>query len=511
MLAAALGALVAWFGLPAGRTSRDLRDVGCDDPLRRAAAWDRLLRATASGPPRAASLLDAIHARLAQAGDPAVLEGADALRRAGLWTWDVQPRRLTLRELDARLALGAEEDLDLVLSAMEGCPLDLEPRVIIPLAQRLIDAGAGERALDAVMAWAGPQRAASLLNLSLQDHPRLTRRAALAQAVAPVPPPHPLPEAHALAAEGLDLAEAHLMWHAWASREDARDLLRVMRDWPEDAPAPPFASLLRYSRDPRASERLEQMARADDEAAAYALQAASPRDEARARAVLARPDQPAWLRRMAAWRWPDIPPDVLADVLASDPAEADGSVFAAVLLAEGAMARPDAERLAESWMRDFDDDRKRAGALLAALLGAHGELLVRAERDEDVARVRRAQRMAILVQRGAVDELVELAHRTPDAGGFDADALLCLLASGHAPAALLLGSPPAGDWRLAVQQRSWLVQRFLPQWHQRLGRPIGADARGLLLHFELLRAVAVLECRRLRFDPGTRTFATTAP
>jgi hypothetical protein len=92
-------------------------------------------------------------------------------------------------------------------------------------------------------------------------------------------------------------------------------------------------------------------------------------------------------------------------------------------------------------------------------------------------------------------------------GDFAPDVLLCTLAARDADAARQLATQPIGDdWRLSVQQRAWLIQRFLPQWHAELGRPVGGDVDALHLHFELVAGLARLTARRLEYDEHTRTF-----
>jgi hypothetical protein len=220
------------------------------------------------------------------------------------------------------------------------------------------------------------------------------------------------------------------------------------------------------------------------------------------------------LRRLAAWRWEGIERALVLEILAAEPADPDGSVFAAALLAERRMSRAESIALAESWIRDFNDDRKRAGALLAALLGAHQALLEEAYDLEDVPIVRTTQRLALHVlgrpvsEAGHGGEEVEFAYRalhTPE-GDFRPDVALCLLMAGHRPATRLLASRQRGDWRLTVSQRAWLAERFVPQWTEALGRPIGGDRRALDLHFDELEVLADLTERRLEFDPESKTF-----
>ncbi len=202
--------------------------------------------------------------------------------------------------------------------------------------------------------------------------------------------------------------------------------------------------------------------------------------------------------------------------LSLDPAEPDGSVCVTVLIAERRLPTDQAIELAESWIRDFNDDRKRAGALLSALLGEHADLLKHAYDAEDVVLVRLAQRMALY----ALDEPVgaedpkEFAYRALAAenGDFDADVGLCLLARGDRRVLRELTSQPVGQtseqYRASVRKRDMLIERFAPHWRAEVGIAVpGADG-AIREHFDLLESLRWLTQRRLAFDPAIRVFET---
>jgi hypothetical protein len=276
-----------------------------------------------------------------------------------------------------------------------------------------------------------------------------------------------------------------------------------------DDPALPATEILRAAPAAEAGTELERLALSGDRAAAFLLQSRDRvADRNAARRVLEDPSEPAWRRRLAAWRWPGAPAELVQAALAPV-TEPGGEVFAAVLLAERCLPPAEAADRAEAWIRSFDDDEKRAGALLAALLGVHRELLTDAHEAEDVPAVRTIQRLALgaLGTTGGPADFSELVHRTLHRGGLDPDVALCALAAGDPlPLEALAALPDTADLRAAVHARAWLIERFVPAWHDRAGRPLGGDVAGLRLHFEGLNGLRVLTARRLAFDRDGKRF-----
>ncbi len=225
------------------------------------------------------------------------------------------------------------------------------------------------------------------------------------------------------------------------------------------------------------------------------------------------PASETWRRRLAAWNLPEPGDLAIESLLGEGPAEPSGHVYAAALVAERHLPRTAAVALAESWIRDLDDDRKRAGALLAALLGAHRALLRRAFDLEDTARVKLTQRLALfaLGETPEPGDPLVLGHRALAARGsdFDPDAAVCLLLAGDRSVLEHLTRQPAraAGYGEAVQQRAWLIERFVPGWHREAGRLIAGDARSVGLHLDGLEALRLLTQRGLAFDPQTKTFA----
>lgn len=181
----------------------------------------------------------------------------------------------------------------------------------------------------------------------------------------------------------------------------------------------------------------------------------------------------------------------------------DGMVYAAVLLAEHSLPREDAVEVARQWIVDFDDDRKRAGALLAALLGEHVELLAEALEVATVPQVRTAQRLALLALGRPVggDDDLEFAYRTLHlpGGHVNPDTLLCLLAAGIEDAPRYLASTPEEPTGDAIRARTLLIERFIPYWNIHAAVEYG-EVDPAVAYYEAMRAVWMLTHRWMEFD-----------
>jgi hypothetical protein len=513
-IALLLGAAAAWWGVPRLRVSLALRDITATYPDRRAAAWRTLSASDGDEPPPALQRLDQVNERLAGAGIYALLHASDALNALHAWGWSHQPAALVMRELEARASLSDPDQHRLVIEGLRTCPLDVEPRPFLAVVTRLLDdAGPelGRDAWDAAAAWAGRERGALLESLPVPDDDALRRRRELVLGACGSGAPA---DVDAWLAMPVEVAEAAMMRHVLARPDDGAPLVETAKRWSSE-PAPAFAAILRYATDPASAAALERLADDGDRAARFALQATDPdREDAIAERVATDGAEPAWRRRLAAWRWRHPPRELVDELLALSPAAPDGSVYATVLLAERSLPEADAAALAESWIRDFDDDRKRAGALLAALLGAHGPLVEQALDGEDVPAVRTAERLALAAhdRDPGPGDAREFAFRAMhrDDGDVDPDVACAMLAAGMGDVTRALTAPPPDGWRdggRRAQARSWLLERFVPTWHDRLGRPLGA-LRELRLHFETLDAMSALDERRLGFDPAAGTFRT---
>jgi hypothetical protein len=519
LTAAVIGGTAAWWVMPHWNDSRAISQIVSDDQAIRNRGWRWLTSARVDDPtPRASRVIDRINRALADAGDNALLRAADALRPMDLWGWNVQPIDLALREL----ALRAESRLgDQQLAAIElcDCPFDAPRDAVLSIGQRLVksaDAEVRTLAMRGLLQWVGIDRVQLLQSLEVPgDDQGLERLRRLAMSWGNVPLEGELDDSAEITRviESVDVLEAALLQLVRAEPVDAARLIQISRNWHGD-PQPAFAYVLRHSNDPATKRELQRMADRGDDTARFALQARDPdRDVELAADIAIDGRGPIWRRRLAAWRMLAIDTALLTELLAPPTADADESVYAVALLAERHHDRGALVELAEKWMRDLGNDRKRAGALLAALLGEHSSLLEELAQLPDAADVRTTARLASAAVRDDTgrDELIELAYRAlrkPD-GDFDPDTVLAMLAAGYVDMLALLADPPRGDWRMAIQQRAMLIERFLPHWHHAAGRPVSGDERAILLHFDWLRARHHLESRRLEFDRATRTYRVT--
>lgn len=244
--------------------------------------------------------------------------------------------------------------------------------------------------------------------------------------------------------------------------------------------------------------------------------------------LLSDPSAPAATRRVAALLLlatppaEELPESVLSNLLDGALADDSGSVLAAALLAEAS----DRSRDAAGWLRRFEDDRKRAGAILAVLAdgrhGAESAALARtqaAASEPGIRALLRAASWALAAPRdvGARDSEREFIHRIAhrgDRGSLDLDVLALRLAAGEVEAveALLAGREgPEGQDRRAIERWSermalrWLlVERFIPDLADALGPPLGGSQRERELQSDLALAAWWSLRSQLRFDPTRR-------
>lgn len=514
-LALVFGGALAWLWLlPAERASM-VRALDNLDQNVRNRAWSRLLAAPAHGEPaRAAALLPQINEQLVAAGDDALLHASVELRHAGLWGWEYQDRHLLLRELGVRAGSDEPGRQQPAVDLLSDCPLDLQPEALLPIVARLLNSTSARvrrGAFESTCAWAGRERAILLAELPVpQDDTELRRMHELAlswdrrgELTGNVDGNAPI-----------GVLEAALLRATIADPEDAAPVLTAIDEW--DAKAPPaFEYILRFSDDPRAFERLTRMEDDGNAVASFALQARRPEiDQRPARRVVANREAPLHVRRLAAWRLDDLDPDALDELLIVESERDRPDAYPLVMLAEKHLDAAGAARLAERWIRSFDDHEKRAGALLAAMSGTHRDLLREAYDIENQPAVRTTQRLALwaLGSFPGGNDPVEFAHRVlhRDDGSMRPDIVLAMLLAGHSTAIEHLASRSAIGSADAVQWRAWMIERFLPVWHQEIGRPIGGDPRAIMLHFDRLETLRLLEQRRLRFDSDRRIYTASS-
>lgn len=205
--------------------------------------------------------------------------------------------------------------------------------------------------------------------------------------------------------------------------------------------------------------------------------------------------------------WAHLDAAAAMDQLNRSVVDADGNVYAAVLLAEHSLPREDAVALARRWVVDFDNDRKRAGALLAALLGEHADLIQEALEVATDPQVRTAQRLALFaLGRGAKATELEFAHRSLHlpSGQINPDTVLCLLAAGVDDGLRRLAQMPSKVSADGIRPRVLLIERFVPYWNIHSAVEGGADP--VLAYYEAMRAVWMLTHRWMDFDVESRSW-----
>lgn len=186
----------------------------------------------------------------------------------------------------------------------------------------------------------------------------------------------------------------------------------------------------------------------------------------------------------------------------------DGHVYAAALLAEHALTRSDAIALAEQWIVDLDNDRKRAGALLATLLGEHAALLKEAFAAATDGRVRTTLRIALhsLGRPVGNEHPMAFAHRAlHHENDINPDIVLCLLAGGQHDALAYLAQRPEAPSAASIRPRNLLIERFLPNWHVHAAvEDDGSDP--VTTYFDAIDIVYTLTHRWLAFDAQRRVY-----
>lgn len=499
LCALAIGAAIAMALRPIWLDNKALHAIASPDAGKRDAAWAWLL----SGQPiRVESRLSRIHDALAAAPDDAVLDAGARLRPPHLWAWDRQPEALALRERGL-LAVGDVSQQLLAAEEMRHCPAHADTDRVLGIVSSLLAAESSDvqrQGVQSLCIWLGRDRANMLSHFPLPTDALAARTMLLAQSWADSIGNLEL----AVGEDRVEVIEAALVAAITAAGEDARLVEAILPNFfSQHHEALPHAYLLGLSNDPRAHRLLERLARQGDDAARFVLQAKSPSlDAEQSRRILNDAGQPAWRKRLAAWRLDNITPDRVMVILSESPTERDGATYAAALLAEKRLPRDAAIAQAEQWLRGFDEDFKRAGGLLASLLGEHASLVRQAMDASPSPIVRTSLRLALV---GLGEEPIEFAHRALHKADGDVhpDALLCLLLVGDPIAfkrLVTLPDAPRGeaaelDWSAAVQARALLIERFAPTWHHDAGRPVGGNARGLRLHFDRLHARLLLEQR----------------
>jgi len=518
LLAGVAGVVTACWTHGVVKRQRMVDAIVADDAEVRRRAWGWLHgRDEPDGPRRAEQLLETINQKLIKCSNDALLDATGELRAMDLWGWDTQPYAPLIRE--ARLRAGSDNasDVQLAIDLVRAAPANVQASTVVNIVEALVHSPVESKrtvAFDAYCRWLGPNRLHELETLDLPaDGIELRRRLWLARLWSTTPNDDEV-IASLSTDTPIDVLEAQVLCMTYRHAGDVSHVLEFIDAQPDlfvSAHQSTLAYILRYSDDHRAFERLQRWADAGSTTAEYVLLARQPgREQSRAAQRVGDDNYAIWQQRLAAWRWPRTPAEKAKQLLNEPVADEDGTVYAAALLAERTLGHETAAQLAESWIRSLNDDRKRAGALLAALLGEHRDLLQQAYEVENVGRVRTTQRLALFalgVKVGEGDPIV-FAHRAihKDNGDFNPDTVLCLVLAGQREALDYLLTPPQQPWRLSIQQRAWLIERCVPPWHEALGRPIGGDMRTIDLHFDALRMLGQLTFTSLEFDSNRDVF-----
>ncbi len=319
------------------------------------------------------------------------------------------------------------------------------------------------------------------------------------------------------------VAEAMLWAATLTNPDDASPLLVACDQSPWPSPALPW--LLSRSDDLAAQSQLEALVVDGNRAAALhlaerwgvGLERLSAAQQVWLGKVVTRGEaEDPVLDRWVAWRGARENIGALLD----DPVAQDGSVWAAVLLAQRLLSRDATTALAERWLSDLNPAVRRGGVLLMGLSGADAQRLSQEYRESADPSFRRATRLAVLMAR--VGSQATDASSTGRAYAWTVltaqtdermDAMLALLASGDERAVCaILTRPtelPAGA---AMLERAWLIERFLPDYAAMVAPLCPWNDGVAALQFDIMRAAFALGGRD-SFDPQARVFryATSTP
>ncbi len=456
-----------------------------------------------------------IIARLESTRDEATfIDVASLLRQAGLWQLPTISTSLWRRRLELILDSQDGEAAQSVLDELAAAPVPPDDANAVELWRRLLawphDASIRLRSLrEAARRW--ETRAFEPIAAGArEDEDARVRRLAwlLLGHLRPV-------SGYAAVWRGEEprVAEA-MLWAAGVTNpRDASPLLKACGESPWPTIVLPW--LLSRSDDEAAQQRLETLATDGHRAAALHLAERwgkgieqLPAPQRAWLGAAAADDTDAALARWAAWRRGRGN----ADRLLEDPVAEDGSVWAAVLLAERLLKREDAARRGREWIESASDEVRSAGAMLLALCGeAPGPLhqAYEASRDESF---RTHARLALHMAGQTPEALSGYAWRVLEAGEarHRLSALMALLAAGDVPAAQAVLTAPSTETGAALLERAWLIERFLPDYAA-LVEPLcpWSDAVAAL-QFDVMAAAWALDGGAGTFDRGSRTFRYTA-
>lgn len=459
-----------------------------------------------------------IMARLEAAPDQdTFVDVASLLQQAGLWRLPMISTNLWRRRLDLILDSHDGEAARSVLDELVAADVARDDASAAALWRRLLawphDSTIRHRTLRAAAGWLGPEALEEAAAAARDDQDSQVRRLAWLL-------PGLLQPASGHAAVWRDeearVAEA-MLWAATATNPlDASPLLRACDQSPWPTTALPW--LLSRSDDEAARQRLETLAIDGNRAAALHLaerwKVGVERLPAPQRAWLGGEIEDAQeivLARWSAWRRGegDVPR------LLADPIAQDGSVWAAVLLAERIDDGESLRNQSRRWFSDADATIVRAGALLNGLTLGEGWMLSEEYvRTEDPA-LRRALRLAMIMAHSGTAEppAIDRAYAWTVATTQPEErleALMALLAIGDPRAVeAILSRPSDSPASAALLERAWLIERFLPDYVALAGPLCPWDDAVAALQFDIMAAAWALRGGAAAFDPQSRTFGYT--
>ncbi len=478
-LAAALaaGVLLGWLARPALIERLNLHRLVSEDSAEAAdaVAWlsEVVDEAGATRLGASESLRDRVIAQLPETSDETLIAISDLLIDAACWTpeavgLDPILRRLTLLAGSSPARLTAQREELHALSDLA----DAQTLQHLWMALwNAADPAIRPDLLPEIAAALGPDSAPILQRAVAEPDPVLRARAWLVIGL--------LNPASGFTADWADEpaeVAAAILWAAVQTNPDvAGPVLAAVDATPWCTPALPW--LLARSRDPAALERLLLLQQDGNPAVDLAL-ACSVDPAWRTPPPRLSPAQSAWFgfdgfeytdpvhRRWLAWRTDEGPANVTAQPVADD-----GSVWAAVLLTERLHDPYTAHRLAVEWLDDDLADVRRAGLLLAGLLGVERERIEVARQNGATPSERQTARLAGLMLRPDDRSERLAAHRLLDAAETGTtetalqpeDILLALLAAGDADASLRVPESRRLSDPDLLLRRSWLLERFLPE------------------------------------------------
>ncbi len=515
LLGAAIGALL-W---PTVEREWMLRRLFSDVAEQRSRAVFWWSEQPAGAPPprigRWPSCSTRIFARLESTEDQATfIDVAALLREAGLWQLPTISTNLWRRRLDLILDSQDGEAARTVLDELAAAEVLRDDANAGQLWGRLLawphDASIRLGALRQAAGWFDADAIEALAAAARDDDdPRVRRLAWLLLG-------HLSPASgYAAVWQGEEprVAEA-MLWAATATNPlDASALLMACDQSPWPTTALPW--LLSRSDDEAARQRLEALAIDGHRAAALHLaqrwgvgieQLPAPQ-----RAWLGGPidfTEDAALARWSAWRHGQGDPDRLLE----DPVAEDGSVWAAVLLAERLLTREAAARRGREWMARDSDEVRSAGAMLLALIGESIEPIRQSYAGSHDESFRVHARLALLMEGERETALPGYAWRVLEAGEarHRLAALAALLAAGDAQAAQAVLTAPSAAPSATMLERAWLIERFLPEYAAVVAPLCPWSDEVAALQFDIMAAAWALRGGAESFDTSGRTFRYTA-